>query len=255
MWLVYLIVSYHNSQHKFVCLFFLIDAILILFSFPQGLWVVFETCSTQIFLFILFMQVCFHGDNAGVHFHCSSSQSFICSSTTTQINFSACCDSPEVIRSQALSRVHFYVCSYIHRDSMVFIEEKHWNPIYLWILLSDLGISVLKNAFLGNNPHPMLAQGPKYIPSSSNSSLLFLTLQQKKTYSILSWCHAVGQCWDVAPKRTWPLTLSTLLEIFSTDFWPSGKVVKKWSALVRASLLRNILNISNCTVVYQYSSL
>lgn len=68
------------------------------------------------------MQVCFHGDNAD--FHCSSRQSFICRSTT-QINFSACCDSPRAISSQAISKVFFHVCIFTYRRSMLLLEEKH----------------------------------------------------------------------------------------------------------------------------------
>lgn len=68
----------------------------------------------------LFMQVCFHGDNAD--FRCSSRQSFICRSTT-QINSSACCDSPKAISSQAISEV-FSVFEFSHTGIVCFSLKK-----------------------------------------------------------------------------------------------------------------------------------
>lgn len=122
------ILLYHITSQGF---FFLNYVILFLFFFSIRVMSSSETHSTQIFLFILFMQVCFHGDNAGVHFHCSSRQSFICGSTT-QINFSAYCDSPKVISSPAISKVPFHVFIYTH--SMHLLEEQHKPTFYfLWI--------------------------------------------------------------------------------------------------------------------------
>lgn len=118
--LSYCIISHHKR-------FFKNGVILVLFFFPVRVMSSCETHSIQIFLFILFMQVCFHGDNAGVHFHCSYRQSFICGSTT-QINFSAYCDSPKVISSPAISKVPFHVFIYTH--SMHLLEEQHKTTFY-----------------------------------------------------------------------------------------------------------------------------